>query len=164
MSGGGIPGGGKRGRRSMVTNVNLVPFIDLFSTLIIFLLSTAVWDQLASIEMSLGAQDKATVEAPKEELKKVTSNVKITVSDSYIEVFEEGKSEKVERPKDSKDDFDYALVDRFLDGIRQRYPEKRDMLVFATDASAYKDLVGVLDRALARKFEELIVTGLEQQM
>ena len=124
MSGGGGLLGGKRGRKGFVTNVNLVPFIDLFSTLIIFLLSTAVWDQLAVIQMNLGAQDKATVEAPKEQLKKVTSNVKITISDSYLEVFDEGKTEKVERPKDSKDAFDYTLVERFLDGIRQKYPEK----------------------------------------
>jgi len=164
MSGGGGLLGGKRGRKGFVTNVNLVPFIDLFSTLIIFLLSTAVWDQLAVIQMNLGAQDKATVEAPKEQLKKVTSNVKITISDSYLEVFDEGKTEKVERPKDSKDAFDYTLVERFLDGIRQKYPEKKDMLIFATDASSYKDLVGVLDRSLARQFNELIVTGLEQRM
>lgn len=165
MSGGGGNGfGGRKGRKSFATNVNLVPFIDLFSTLIIFLLSTAVWDQLAVIQMNLGAQDKATVEAPKEELKKVTSNVKITISDSYIEVFDEGKAEKVERPKDSKDDFDYALVEKFLDGIRSKYPEKKDMLVFATDASSYKDLVGVLDRSLGRNFNELIVTGLEQKL
>ena len=151
------------GRRKMQNDLNLVPFIDLFSTLIIFLISTAVWDQLAALKMNLGAQDKATVEAPKEDLKKVTSNVKITVSNLSIELFDEGKIQKIQRATD-EEEFDVNALRAFMQGLREKYPQKRDMLVFATDIAVYKDVVVVLDESMAQQFDELIVTGQEQRL
>src|SRR6185436_17948432 len=38
-------------RRSLDAEINLVPFIDLLSMCICFLLMTAVWTQLASLEV-----------------------------------------------------------------------------------------------------------------
>jgi biopolymer transport protein ExbD len=44
-------GGGKGGKRSLDAEINLVPFIDLLSMCICFLLMTAVWTQLASLQV-----------------------------------------------------------------------------------------------------------------
>src|ERR1041384_6396333 len=43
-----LPGGG--GKRTLDFDLNLVPFIDLLSCCISFLLITAAWNQLARIE------------------------------------------------------------------------------------------------------------------
>src|SRR3954468_9652669 len=45
-----IEEGGKGGRKS-TTDLNLVPFIDLMSVCIIFLLITAVWTQVSMIQI-----------------------------------------------------------------------------------------------------------------
>jgi biopolymer transport protein ExbD len=42
-------GGGKDGRRSVDAELNLIPFIDLLSTLILFLLLTVVWVQISQM-------------------------------------------------------------------------------------------------------------------
>lgn len=50
MAGGGPEFGGS-GRKSLNTEVNLVPFIDLLSVCICFLLMTAVWIQLGTLDV-----------------------------------------------------------------------------------------------------------------
>lgn len=47
--GGGIPTSG--GRKSLDAEINLVPFIDLLSMCICFLLMTAIWIEIGSLEM-----------------------------------------------------------------------------------------------------------------
>lgn len=155
-------GGLGGGKREVQRDLNLVPFIDLFSTIIIFLLSVAVWDQLAAVPINLGAQDKATLEAPKENIKKVTSNVKITIRMDSIEVFDEGKTQRFAKVEGQE--FDYAPLEQFVSDVRAKYVDKKDMLIFSTDTVLYEDLVAVMDRCLAQDFGEIIITGLEQQM
>lgn len=46
---GGNAGGGSSRRRSLDADINLVPFIDLLSMCICFLLMTAVWTQINTI-------------------------------------------------------------------------------------------------------------------
>jgi biopolymer transport protein TolR len=46
---GGNAGGGSSRRRSLDADINLVPFIDLLSMCICFLLMTAVWTQIGSL-------------------------------------------------------------------------------------------------------------------
>lgn len=60
---GGAAGGGSSGNK-LDTEVNLVPFIDLLSSLVLFLLLTVVWVQVAAIPASVDSRGKsATSEA-----------------------------------------------------------------------------------------------------
>ncbi|MBS1983649.1 MAG: biopolymer transporter ExbD [Bdellovibrionales bacterium] len=159
MAGGGVGFG--KGGKGRVDNLNLVPFVDLFSTLIIFLISTAVWDDLAAVKVNLGAQDKPSVEVqPNPDIKKIKSDVKITVSDSGIEIFDQGKSTRYAK---TGDQMDFTPIEQFLAATRAKYVDKRDMLIFATDAAVYEDVVAVMDRSIAQNFTDLIVTGQEQK-
>jgi biopolymer transport protein TolR len=47
----GNTGGGKGGKKSLDAEINLVPFIDLLSVCICFLLMTAIWVEVGSIQM-----------------------------------------------------------------------------------------------------------------
>ncbi|MBT9557667.1 MAG: biopolymer transporter ExbD [Myxococcales bacterium] len=49
MGGASIPGAG--GKRSMDVDINLVPFIDMMSCLLSFLMLTVVWNKLAKIDI-----------------------------------------------------------------------------------------------------------------
>lgn len=51
MAGASNLGMGSGGRRSLDAEINLVPFIDLLSMCICFLLMTAVWTQLSSVQV-----------------------------------------------------------------------------------------------------------------
>lgn len=49
------------GQSKLDVNLNLVPFIDLLSTLVLFLLLTAVWIQVAAIPTGVDSRGKSTV-------------------------------------------------------------------------------------------------------
>ena len=154
--------GSARGeRRKLADNLNLVPFIDLFSTIIIFLLSTAVWDQLASIQANLGQGGGTAQTQPKDLVKKVKQNVKITVTDSAIELFDEGKTEKIAKQGDA---FNLKPLEEFVGKMRGKYADKNDIVIFATDNARYEDLVLVMDQCLSQQFSELVVTGLSEKL
>ncbi len=54
-----IESGGSRGRKTNI-ELNLVPFIDLMSVLITFLLITAVWTQVSMIQIGSSLYGKKT--------------------------------------------------------------------------------------------------------
>ena len=56
---GGVSTG--HGSNKLDTELNLVPFIDLLSTLVLFLLITAVWMQVSAIQASVASKGKSTV-------------------------------------------------------------------------------------------------------
>ncbi len=158
MAGGFDPSG--RGKKN-IGNLNLVPFVDLFSTMIIFLLFTAVWDQLASLQVNLGANDQSSIEAPLEDTKKISSQVRILLGHDFYELVDSGKTERV--PMQGKN-FNYGPLENFVQSTRTKYEQKKDMLIQVMDNASYESLVAVMDRFLVRDFSDLIVTGSEQKL
>ncbi len=140
----------------MPSNLNLVPFIDLFSTMIIFLIVTAVFDQLAAVKINMGAEDKPADSVPQQPIKKIEANLKITITENSIELFDAGKREVI---KKQDGEFDYSVVRAFAEQTREKYPEKKDVVIFSQDKALYKDLIAVMDEFLGQSFTELVVTG-----
>ncbi|MEO5666863.1 MAG: biopolymer transporter ExbD [Bdellovibrionota bacterium] len=142
-------------------NLNLVPFIDLFSTLIIFLLSTAVWEQLAAVPVNLGNSDQQKVSMPnsKEEAKLVKSDLKVFIKKDSIELFDQGKSTTLTREQLISSQYEGVL--QFADEARLKYPTKNDVVIQADDDATYEDIVAVMDKFLARNFDQLVVMGSE---
>src|SRR6516162_9650734 len=59
MGGGGPQPTGKSGKKPLDAAINLVPFIDLLSCCISFLIITAVWTQLARMDVTQKGQGAA---------------------------------------------------------------------------------------------------------
>lgn len=57
--GGATPG--KQDKHNLNIDLNLVPFIDLLSSLVLFLLLSVVWIRVAAIQTSVDAKGKSTV-------------------------------------------------------------------------------------------------------
>jgi biopolymer transport protein ExbD len=150
--------GGRRGnKKKLADNVNLIPFIDLFSTLIIFLLMTAVWDQLAYLQSNMGDQAGGkSVEVPKD-AKKVKQDTKITVTDEYVEVFDQGKANRFAIEGRT---FDIAPLQEFMQFARDKYVDKKDMVIIATDKSKYETIITVMDEVIGKGFTDVILTGM----
>lgn len=150
----GSPRGGKR---KFADNLNLVPFIDLFSTLIIFLLMTAVWDQLAAIQANLGDQAGGkAIEIPKD-VKKVKQTTKITVTDKMVEFFDDGKSAQI--PIEGRV-FNLAPLTEFVTAMRAKYQDKTDMVIIASDTAKYDNVISVMDECIGQNFKEVVLTGM----
>ena len=54
-----VESGGKAGKKSVNADLNLVPYIDLLTCMVAFLLITAVWSQLARLEAHQKGQGQA---------------------------------------------------------------------------------------------------------
>src|SRR5262245_44370887 len=66
MAGTGFTGEDTHGRKAVDVDLNLVPFIDVMSVLVAFLLLTAVWTDLAQINIKPGGvgTDTERIEPP----------------------------------------------------------------------------------------------------
>jgi len=71
-----VDSGGKGGRKSVDSNVNMVPMIDLLISVIAFLLMTAVWVQTGQLQASQprGAPSPDSQPQPQEDQLKVMVN------------------------------------------------------------------------------------------
>lgn len=148
------------GKRKFESNLNLVPFIDLFSTLIIFLLMTAVWDQLASVQANLGDQAGGkALEIPKD-IKKVQQTVKITITDQSVELFDNGKTAKLPIAGRA---FDVKPLTEFVSYVRDKYADKTDMVVIATDTAKYENIITVMDECIGKNFKDIVLTGMAEK-
>jgi len=81
-SAGGAPASGGGRRKSLDPEINLVPFIDLLSTCICFLLMTAVWMEIGALQVkqATGTEAAATTSKSVEMDVRFTSPTKIEVA------------------------------------------------------------------------------------
>jgi biopolymer transport protein ExbD len=142
-----------------INNLNLVPFIDLFSTMILFLMSTAVFDQLASLPVNMGTEETSTVKVPEgsPQGKKITSTVAVSINESDIVLTDAGNSKRVSLDTVQKSSF--LEVSEFMREARGRHEALREIVINATDKAKYGNIAVVMDKALAEDFDQLIVTG-----
>lgn len=150
---------GYKGNRNSTNdnNLNLVPFIDLFSTMIIFLLVTAVFDDLAGVPVALGDKNAKSPEITQSDsAKPISSSVKIIVSKKQITMIDGGRSKSFDIIPDQED---YTQLEAFLENVRIAYPNKKDILITTMDNAYYEHLVAVLDNCLGNQFDELVVSG-----
>lgn len=64
MGGVNVDSGGKGGRRTLDTEINMIPMIDLLMVTVSFLLITAVWTQSSRIDANANVPGPATEEPP----------------------------------------------------------------------------------------------------
>src|SRR3954471_19593007 len=62
--------GGKSGKKPLNAELNLVPYIDLLTCMVAFLLITAVWSQLARLNVHQKGQGQAGEDTPPEKVLK----------------------------------------------------------------------------------------------
>lgn len=146
-----------RGKKNSVATINLTTFVDMFSTMILFLIATVVWDQLASVPVNLGVEDKAASEVPPADVKKITSQVRVSLSKDRAVLVDGGSSRTVTVGTDGE--FSADELRAWATQMRAKYVSKRDMLIQVEDNAAYVNLIRVMDQMLAEGFDELVVTG-----
>src|SRR5512134_662213 len=115
---GGVQIAQKGGRKPLDAELNLVPFIDLLSCCISFLLITAVWTQLARINVVQRGQGQAgekTDEAPPE------VKLVVTMDETGYRVTQGAEVTPI--PKKDGKEFDYETLAKTLKTLKQSYPD-----------------------------------------
>lgn len=146
--------GGKGGKKSVNADLNLVPYIDLLTCMVSFLLITAVWTQLARLQAQQKGQGAAGEEAPPEKQVKVV-----------VVVNEEGFNlvvDQEQQPLAKKgEDYDFDRLAGELKKVKEAHPDKNDVQVASEDQIKFNTLVRTMDTVLSARFPDisLIDTG-----
>ncbi len=160
-------GGGKGGRKSVDAHINLVPFIDLMSVLIAFLLITAVWTNIAQMNVTPKGQGAQGEPPPPGEAPPVfvsvligPNDIKVGMSDQAPGAFTpiKRKSGTVEGEWDPADGAFGELL-TLLEGFRNK-PEfsskfvasngapRTDIEVAADKGVQYQGIITTMDTAI----------------
>jgi biopolymer transport protein ExbD len=132
-----------QGARSVDVELNLVPFIDMMSCLVAFLLLAAVWTNIAQIRVNPRAAGAASTPTPPEQVVAVL----ITPEASWV-----GRGESVHRVGNSDGARDWAGFDAAL---AQVGPPGLALQLAAEPGVDFQTIVAAMDHALAQGVTEI---------
>ena len=138
-------------------DVNIVPFIDLMSVLITFLLLTAVWTQVSMIQIGSSIYGKKTEEtpAPPPDQADVVLKLEIRNNGYYLTV----GSQSTNIPM-LNGDFDEAALVTQLQKAKELHPNKTDSAIAMADDLPYERLIKGMDAMLKAGFPMIsVLTG-----
>jgi biopolymer transport protein ExbD len=141
-------GGKGGGKKPLNAELNLVPYIDLLTCMVAFLLITAVWTQLARLQAQQKGQGQAGEETPPE------LQVKIVVL-----VNQEGFNlvvgpDQTPIPKKGAD-YDFERLAAELKKAKDGHPDKNDAQVASEDTVKFETLVKAMDTAIQQRFPDI---------
>ena len=140
--------GGMGGKKSVNADLNLVPYIDLLTCMVAFLLITAVWSQLARLEAHQKGQGQAGEDTPPE---KVFKLVVVVNADGYNLV-----ADQDQQPIPKKgDQYDLEKLASELKKIKDTHADKNDIQVASEDTIKFEVLVRTMDVALGARFPDI---------
>ncbi|MSP59908.1 MAG: biopolymer transporter ExbD [Myxococcales bacterium] len=150
MGGAAPTPGGKGGKKPVDAAINLVPFIDLLSCCLSFLLITAVWTQLARMDVQQKGQGAAGAESENKD-----PQVQLTLyidKDGYTFAKSTGESTPIPM---KGEDYDYAKLGEILTKAKTDHPDKTDIAVKSDDSVIYSRIIHTMDVAVGAQFKDI---------
>ena len=140
---------GKGGKKPLDAAINLVPFIDLLSCCISFLLITAVWTQLARMDVTQKGQGAA---GSTEEQKQEVQLILYVNKDGFDFTKSTGESTPIPM---RGDEYDFAKLGEILAKAKTDYPDKSDLQIKSDDDVVYQKIIRTMDVAVSAKFPDI---------
>ncbi len=145
---------GKGGKKSLDANINLVPYIDMLMTIMTFLMMTAVWTQIAMLEVqnaSGGAQEQPEdpdINAPKPIL--------VLAAKEQVTVTEEGQES---RPfPATQDGYDFKGIEIELKRLKDVRKDREVVKIQSEDGIQYQYLAKLIDLATGADLKQITLT------
>lgn len=136
------------GRKDVNVELNLTPFIGLFAMLVVMLLLTAVWNRVftfSSNTSNVTAGDGMT------ETERQTQ-LSVTILVDQIEMAENQKATPVPHIQGR---LDLGRVSQVLSQWRQKYPNKKDIILNTDNRIAYYQLIEVFDLLVGQDWPDV---------
>ena len=152
-----VGGDGGKNRKETNFELNLVPFIDLMSVMITFLLITAVWSQVSMIKLGSSIYGKQNTEEQPPPPPRADVPFRLDVKATGYRVII-GK-QKIQIPKVNNEYDKRGLLAR-LEQIKQAYPDKVDCVITVEEELKYEFLIHGMDLLLRAGFPAVsVATG-----
>lgn len=146
MSTSGIGGSSKR---SANAELNLVPYIDLLSTLICFLLLTAVYQQISALSTEGSTQAASESAAPPD-----PNRVDLSVS-VFLDHIEATAGKAQKKIPHLKGEPDYKGLSVVLGSWKSQWPDRKDVTLHTDSQAPYKYLIDVMDTLVEAQFDDV---------
>lgn len=150
-----VEGGKGRGRK-VNAEFNLVPFIDLLSVLITFLIATAVWVELSSMQVDQSISDPNTPPAPPED---PPPPPPLTIHLRADGIWLGRKSEEGKNYPLLGTTYDWAGIEKDIETDRREYPEEEQAVIVTDDGIEYQHMIKTLDLTRKHGFEKTLLGG-----
>lgn len=147
--------GGSHGKKSVDQEIPLVPFIDLLFCCVMFLLATAVWNQLGQIEAQSSEAGRGTERVIFEPEPRLALVLRIS-SQGFTLASSDGSSAEVGKREGA---YDLAGLGTGLAAWRALDRDRRDIVVEPEDGVAYADIVRALDVVVAARFDRFSIAS-----
>lgn len=150
----------RAGKQHLDFEINLIPFIDLLSSCICFLLLTAVWVQVGSMDVKQAVGGQPAAETVKKPTLWVNMGadgaVTLNVQDSKKVP---GKLQKL-GIKGLEGKMDLTQIDVAIKELKTLEPELRTALIQPQAASLYEDMIVLMDNFKQQGLVDLGVSPL----
>jgi biopolymer transport protein ExbD len=144
-------GGGHGGKKNVDHSIPLVPFIDLLLCCVMFLLVTAVWNQLARINANQQQPGQPQMDTPPPEEPQIKLILQVQAT-GYVLATTAG--ERTAIPKNG-DAYDVEELVKKLKERRELEPNKKDITVAPEDGVLYVDVVSAMDTVVGQGYEAM---------
>jgi biopolymer transport protein ExbD len=138
----------KGDKKSLTAELNLVPYIDLLTCMVAFLLITAVWSQLAQLNISQKGRGGEQDEPPS------MARIAVVVGQEGINVVVNQDREVV---PDKQGEPDFVALGALLRKAKGQFPDKNDVQIASEDSVLFDRLTGVMDTTIAAGFPAVSV-------
>ena len=143
-----VESGNKSGKKPLNADLNLVPYIDLLTCMVAFLLITAVWSQLARLEAHQKGQGQAGEDTPPEKVFKLV----VVVNGEGFNLVADQDQQPIPKKGDG---YDYEKLGSELKKIKDTHADKNDVQVASEDTIKFEVLVRTMDIALSARFPDI---------
>jgi biopolymer transport protein TolR len=143
-----VDGGGGDRKKPLSAELNLVPYIDLLTCMVAFLLITAVWTQLARLEVQQKGQGDLESQTTPDELR-----VAVAVHERGFNLIVASDQKPIPLKGDSAGGaLDYARLEDELRTVKGLHPDKTDVQIISTDPIVFDTLVKTMDAVMSAGF------------
>lgn len=146
--------------RNANTEVNLIPFIDLMSVLITFLLITAVWTQVSMIQLGSSIYGKKTSDQITPPPPIADIPLRLDVKDFGFRLIV-GQAKYTFEKKNGE--WVTEELNERLAVVRQMYPDKADATITVDNEVPYEKLILGMDALLKGSFVSISIATVESE-
>ena len=131
--------------------LNILPILDILSVLICFLLLTAVWIQVGTLDTKQAIGDNSTAGAKNPPSLLITVDTQGTLQLSTRDL--PNKKSFEERISASSKGVNWEVLEQKLATLRQEWPEMKTGIVHPEAQSSYGDVIRIMDKLKQHQFE-----------
>jgi len=139
-------------------DIDITPVMNFLVILLPFLVSMAVFTQIAVINFSLPpATEEGEGEAGAQNPENQTLDISIALTDKGITVTGTGQVMPLIPKRDGQ--YDLIALDRILRAIKMQYPRQEDLVLIIEPEVFYDDVVHVMDICRDAQFPNIGLSG-----